>query len=283
VKIDLHAHSTVSDGTDTPIQLVRKAAEAELDVVALTDHDSSAGWDDAVRTASRSGVCLIRGAEFTCLWQGVAVHMLSYLHEPAFPPLVEELHRVRQARLDRARVMVEMVAQDFPITWEDVVAQTGPGAAVGRPHVADALVAAGVAPNRTAAFKEILHSRSPYCVRHYSSDAIVMVEIIRAAGGVPVFAHPGAIHRQRLVGDQAIMEMAEAGLAGLEVYHRDNPAPQRARLLALAEQLDLLVTGSSDYHGEGKANRLGENTTPLEVLLEIVAQGELGPAGADKI
>jgi len=281
VLIDLHTHSTVSDGTETPAEVMARAAGAGLSVVALTDHDSTDGWDGAMRGAAEHGLTLLRGVELTSEWQGITVHLLSYLNQPAYPPLVAEMDKVHRSRLERAKVMVEMVAEDYPITWDDVVAQAGPGATVGRPHVADALVAIGVVKDRTAAFKEVLHNSSPYYVPHYATDTVFLVELIRAAGGVPVFAHPGSFHRQRVVPDQAIEEMAEAGLAGLEVYHRDNPPPQRARLLDLAERLNLLVTGSSDYHGIGKVNLLGENTTTPEVLAAIVEQGALDPVGAE--
>jgi predicted metal-dependent phosphoesterase TrpH len=275
VRIDLHTHSLRSDGTDTPGELVAKAKEAGLDVVGLTDHDTTSGWDEASASALADGIALVRGAEYSARSGGITVHMLSYLHDPSYPPLVEEVDRVRAARDERAHIMVDRLSQDYPITWADVEAQTGDGATVGRPHIADALVAAGVVPDRSAAFVDLLHPRSAYYVRHYGVDGPRIVELIKAAGGVSVFAHPGAVERQRLVDDAGIAAMVEAGLDGLEVYHRDNPPEQRERLLGLAERYGLLVTGSSDYHGTGKPNRLGENVTSEDVYAEIVARGAL--------
>ncbi|MDR1825597.1 MAG: PHP domain-containing protein [Bifidobacteriaceae bacterium] len=275
--IDLHTHSVVSDGTDTPAQVVAKAAVTGLTVVGLTDHDSAAGWSEAADAARRHGITLIRGTELSCRTRGITVHLLSYLHEPTYGPLVAEQRRVREAREERARAMVARLAADFPITWEAVVEHTGEEATVGRPHIADTLVALGVVPDRSAAFAKLLHPRSPYYVRHYAPEAANMVALVREAGGVPVLAHPAAVGRQRIIDDDAIGKMAEAGLAALEVYHRDNPPAQRVRLLRLAKRFDLLVTGSSDYHGAGKPNRLGENLTNPAVYQALVAQGELHP------
>jgi len=258
-----------------------KAAAAGLDVVALTDHDTTAGWDEAARVAPVQGLTLIRGVEFSAKWRGISVHLLSYLNHPAFPPLVDQMDKIRQCRIERAQIMVDRVAKDYPITWQKVVAHCGPGAVVGRPHLADALVEAGVVDDRRDAFRRVLHNSSPYYVGHYAPEAIKMVELVKQAGGVPVLAHPGAIERQRIVPDQAIEELASAGLFGLEVFHRDNPPAQRTRLMDLATRLGLAVTGSSDYHGWGKPNQLGENTTSLEVLAQIIEQGHLRPIGAN--
>jgi predicted metal-dependent phosphoesterase TrpH len=162
-----------------------------------------------------------------------------------------------------------------PITWEQVLAQAGDAAAVGRPHIADVLVANGVVPNRDAAFATLLHSRGPYYVPYYAPDAVAAIGLIRGAGGVPVFAHPGADGRGRIVPDEVFGSLADAGLAGIEVFHRDHDEAQRARLAAIASRLGLLVTGSSDYHGAGKLNRLGENLTSPEPLAAIEHQGKL--------
>ncbi|MBD8078246.1 PHP domain-containing protein [Cellulosimicrobium arenosum] len=275
MRIDLHTHSTVSDGTQEPGEVVRAAAAAGLDVVALTDHDTTAGWARAADAALRHRVALVRGAEISARAGGVSVHVLSYLHDPAHVPLLDELDRTRDARTTRARRMVELVGQDFPVTWEDVLAQTAEGTTIGRPHIADALVAAGVVADRSAAFATVLAAGTAYYVPHYAPDAATAVALVRAAGGVPVLAHPGARMRGRVVGDEVIEEMAGAGLAGLEVFHRDHDAQQRERLQGLAQDLGLFVTGSSDYHGAGKPNRLGENTTAPAVLEQIVDLGRL--------
>ncbi|WP_431838232.1 PHP domain-containing protein [Cellulomonas sp. Y8] len=273
MRIDLHTHSSVSDGTETPGGLVASAAAAGLDVVALTDHDTTAGWAEASDAARRLGVALVPGTEVSALSRGVSVHLLSYLQDPAHPALADVVAQTRDARLHRGRAIVERLSEDLPITWDDVLAQQSPGTVVGRPHIADALVAQGVVPDRTAAFADLLSARGRYYVPYYAPEAVEAVEAVLASGGVPVFAHPGADGRGRVVPDSDIEELAEAGLAGLEVHHRDHTPEQRARLTALADRLGLLVTGSSDYHGTGKDNVLGENTTAPEVLAEIERRG----------
>lgn len=279
MRIDLHTHSSASDGTESPAGVVAAAAAAGLDVVALTDHDTTAGWDEAAAAATAHGVALVRGTEVSALSRGVSVHLLSYLQDPADPALAGLIAQTREARLHRGRAMVERLAEDLPITWDDVVAQQAPGTVVGRPHIADALVALGVVPDRTAAFADLLSARGRYYVPYYAPEAAEAVAAIRASGGVPVFAHPGADGRGRIVPDAVIADLAAAGLAGLEVHHRDHSPEQRARLTALAERLGLLVTGSSDYHGTGKENRLGEHTTAPEVLDAIARQGRVAVVG----
>jgi predicted metal-dependent phosphoesterase TrpH len=203
--------------------------------------------------------------------------VLSYLHDPDNADVVAETARVRGSRLTRAQAMVERLAEDFPLTWDDVVAQAAPDATVGRPHIADALVAAGSVPSRSAAFERILSPGGPYYERHYATPVLDAIRMVRRAGGFPVLAHPAAVSRGRIVDDTAIEEMAQAGLGGLEVRHRDNPPGQRERLMRLAGRLGLVVTGSSDYHGFGKPNRLGENLTDVETLDAIIAQGPAIP------
>lgn len=273
MRIDLHTHSTASDGTETPAEVVASAARAGLDVVALTDHDTTAGWSEAEQAAAVHGIALVRGTEVSARARGVSVHLLSYLQDPAHPALVAELERTRTAREGRARAMVDLIAADHPLTWDGVLAHTSPGTVVGRPHIADALVRLGVVASRDAAFAELLRSDGPYHVPHYAPSAVAAVRAVRAAGGVPVFAHPGADGRGRVVPDDVFDELADAGLAGLEVHHRDHTPAQRERLTVIAERLGLLVTGSSDYHGAGKTNRLGENLTPPAVLAAIEKEG----------
>ncbi len=276
MRIDLHAHSSASDGTETPADLVRAAADAGLDVVALTDHDTVRGWAAATE-ALPSGLRLVRGAEISCVYDGVSLHLLAYLFDPEHEALAEEMSMALDDRVPRAKAIVgKLAAAGHPITWELVLAQLQDGATVGRPHIADTLVAIGVVPDRTAAFDTLLHDGSEFFVGHYYVDAVRAVQLVREAGGVPVFAHPAAAKRGTTVGDDAIVALAAAGLAGLEVDHRDNPPEARDRLRALAADLDLLVTGASDYHGTGKENRLGENTTDPEVLAALLAQVRSG-------
>ncbi|MFJ5954886.1 PHP domain-containing protein [Paenarthrobacter sp. NPDC092416] len=272
MRIDLHAHSNVSDGTETPAGVMISAAAAGLDVVALTDHDSTDGWAQAAAAAKEEGIALVPGMEISCrTQQGISVHLLSYLHDPTHPGLLEEITKSKDARLTRAERMVTLLSEDYPLSWDDVIHHVAPGATVGRPHIADALVAAGVVADRSEAFASILTSHSRYFVQHYAPDPAIAVELVRAAGGVPVFAHPVASARGRVVGDRTYREMIDAGLLGLEIEHRDNPEAGRDYLRALAAKNGLLITGSSDYHGAGKPNRLGENLTAPGVL-EMIEQ-----------
>ncbi|MDY6054572.1 PHP domain-containing protein [Micrococcus sp.] len=274
VRLDLHTHSTESDGTDAPADVVRAAARAGLDGIALTDHDTTVGWEPAAQAAREEGLLFVPGMEMTCMdSDGTSVHLLSYLHDPHEPALLAELTAARAARLTRAQEMAERLAEDFPLTWELVQEHAAEGATIGRPHLADALVSLGVVPDRSAAFQTILTGRSKYYVPHYAADPVEAVRLVRAAGGVPVFAHPRARMRGRVVGEDVMEAMVEAGLAGLEADHRDNPEQERVWLRAFAARHGLFVTGSSDYHGTGKPNRLGEFTTGAEVLAEIERQG----------
>ncbi|SEF04188.1 hypothetical protein SAMN04489740_3957 [Arthrobacter alpinus] len=274
MRIDLHAHSNISDGTQRPAELVAAAAKARLDVVALTDHDTTDGWAEARAAAKDHGVGLIPGMEISCKTSlGISVHLLCYLHDPANPALLEEITKAKVARLSRAERMVERLAEDYPLNWDDVSAHVAPGATVGRPHIADALVAAGIVGDRNEAFASILTSHSRYFVSHYAPDPVHAVELVRAAGGVPVFAHPLASARGRVVAPGIFHDMIDAGLLGLEVEHRDNPPEGRAWLRRLAQETGLFMTGSSDYHGAGKPNLLGENLTTPGALDRILAQG----------
>jgi predicted metal-dependent phosphoesterase TrpH len=274
VRIDLHAHSNVSDGTQAPAGVIASAAEAGLDVVALTDHDSTDGWAEATLAAREHGVALVPGMEISCRTsEGISVHLLCYLQDPAHPGLLEEITKAKDARFTRAERMVTLLAEDYPLSWDDVIHHVAPGATLGRPHIADALVAAGVVADRSEAFESILTSHSRYFVQHYAPDPALAVGLVREAGGVPVFAHPVASARGRIVGERTYREMIDAGLAGLEIYHRDNPEEGRTYLRRLAERYGLLITGSSDYHGAGKPNLLGENLTSPEVFARIEELG----------
>lgn len=275
---DLHTHSTASDGTDSPTGLVQAAVEAGLDLVALTDHDTVRGWAEAEAALGRASrqlrqLRLVRGAEISCVHGDVSLHLLAYLFDPGHEALAEEMAMAMDDRVPRAKAIVAKLAEaGHPVSWDLVMAQVKEGGTVGRPHIADALVAAAVVPDRTAAFDQLLHDGSEFFVGHYYVDAVKAVGLVREAGGVPVFAHPAAAKRGDVVGDAAIAELAAAGLAGLEVDHRDNAPEARERLRGLASDLDLLVTGASDYHGTGKENRLGEHTTPADVVDALLAQ-----------
>ncbi len=269
VRIDLHTHSTMSDGTDSPAAVMRAAAAARLDVVALTDHDTVSGWDEAEAEASRVGLRFIPGIEISSRSRGVSVHLLAYWPRADDAELLAMMARTRDERVGRAQEIVRRVSRDYPITWEAVSALSESADTVGRPHIADALVAAGVMRDRDAAFTEILHDDSPYYVPHYAPEALDVVRAVRAGGGVPAFAHPGADGRGRVVPTTVIEAMARAGLVGIEVEHRDHSDSQRERLARIAGRLGLVPLGASDYHGAGKKNRLGENLTVPEALAAL--------------
>ncbi|HZW42999.1 MAG TPA: PHP domain-containing protein [Dermatophilaceae bacterium] len=271
MRIDLHTHSNASDGTQSPAEVVSSAAESGLDVVALTDHDTTAGWEEAAEAAAEHGIALVRGIEVSCNHEGISIHLLGYLQDPTAPGLLEELERARESRETRAERIVELLSRDVPLSWSDVLEQIEPGATVGRPHIADAMMAKGIVAERGEAFDRYLYDGSPYYVSHYAPDPVTAVRLVRQAGGVAVMAHPFASGRGFVVKDAVIEAMAAEGMAGLEVYHRDHSAAEVQHGLDLAASLDLFVTGSSDYHGEGKPNLLGENTTDHVVLQQIEA------------
>jgi 3',5'-nucleoside bisphosphate phosphatase len=271
--IDLHAHSSVSDGTESPAELVAAGVAAGLGVLAITDHDSTAGWVPAFEAAEGTGLTVLPGMELSTQLQGASVHILAYLIDPAHPGLLAETEKIRAERLHRAEAMVQRIAVDYALDWDDVLAQAAPGATLGRPHIADALVARGHVADRTAAFQSILHWQGGYYRPHEAPKPLEGVELIVAAGGVPVLAHPGGRGPDRLFDDKRTKQMVDAGLAGVEVGHRDNPPAARAKWAAVARRYDLIVTGSSDYHGRGKPNVLAENTTTPEAYARIVELG----------
>lgn len=270
--IDLHTHSAVSDGTETPTQLIRAAVAAGLSTVAITDHDSTAGWQEAFTAAEGTGLTVIPGMELSTNYGSASVHLLGYLFDPNNGEIVAETARIRDGRLHRAERIVERIAADYDLTWDDVLAEASDGTTLGRPHIADALVRKGHVPNRSAAFESILHWRGGYYEKYYAPSPLDGVRMIVAAGGVPVLAHPATFGRYRPMDDTVIAGLADAGLFGLEVGHRDNTDDGKRRLVALAKKLGLETTGSSDYHGEGKPNRLAENSTSRDVLERLVAR-----------
>lgn len=270
---DLHTHTTVSDGTESPARLMAQAAAAGLWGIALTDHDSTSGWAEAATAVTETGVVLIPGMELSTREGFTSVHMLGYLIDPLEPALLAETARIRESRLTRAEEIVRRIGRDYDLSWDDVVAQTTEGATIGRPHIADALVARGHATTRSAAFDGILHPRSGYSHPHYAPDPLTGVRLIREAGGVPVLAHPGTRGADRIVAPERLAKLVDAGLFGLEIDHPENRDDAKPRLHDLARRFGLAVTGSSDYHGSGKPNRLGECRTAPAVVAKIIAQG----------
>jgi predicted metal-dependent phosphoesterase TrpH len=271
--IDLHTHSSISDGTETPTQLIRAAVTAGLGTIGLTDHDSTAGWHEAFAAAEGTGLSVVPGMELSTNHGPASVHMLAYLFDPSNAEIVAETARIRDGRMHRAERIVERIAADYDLDWEDVLAQSSDGGTIGRPHIADALVSRGHVPTRSAAFESILHWRSGYYEKYYAPSPLEGVRMVVAAGGVPVLAHPATHGRYRPMNDDFIGDLVDAGLAGVEVDHRDNTESGKRWLRTLAARYDLAITGASDYHGEGKPNRLGEHTTSPEALERIVALG----------
>ena len=270
---DLHTHSTVSDGTEAPAVLMAQAAAAGLWGIALTDHDSTSGWAEAAAAVPATGVALIPGMELSTREGFMSVHMLAYLIDPSDERLLAETTRIRESRVSRAEEIVRRIGRDYDLSWDDVLAQTVEGTTIGRPHIADALVARGHVSTRSAAFAGILHPRAGYAQPHYAPDPLTGVRLIRAAGGVPVLAHPGTRGAERVIPPDRLARLADAGLFGLEVDHPENRADAKPRLRALAREHGLEITGSSDYHGAGKPNRLAECTTPSAVVERLIAEG----------
>jgi predicted metal-dependent phosphoesterase TrpH len=277
MRIDLHTHSSVSDGTESPAQLLATARDAGLDVVALTDHDTTAGWSVA-EAARPAGLTVVPGMELSCRWFAadqppISVHLLAYLFDPLHPAFVAERARLRDERLERGeRIVTALAADGYPVRWAAIV-EHSEGGVVGRPHIARALVAAGVVDTVDHAFATLLHHGSPYYAAKADTDVREGIALVRAAGGVPVFAHGLATKRGRVVGDDAIAAMAEAGLLGLEIDHPDHSADERAHLRGLAADLNLLATGSSDYHGTNKTTPIGACTTDPDQYEALLAAG----------
>ncbi len=273
VAADLHTHSSVSDGTETPAELVAAVAAAGVGAFALTDHDSTAGWAAAAAGARERGITLIPGMELSTRIQFASVHVLAYLIDPLDKALLAETARIRESRFTRAEEIVRRIGRDYDLTWDDVLSQTTEGATIGRPHIADALVARGHAATRSDAFDGILHWRRGYAQPHYAPDPLTGIRLIRAAGGVPVLAHPGTRGAEDDIPEDKLRRFVDAGLFGLEIDHPENREGSKRRLRELAAKYGLAVTGSSDYHGSGKPNRLGAYTTPPEVVERIIAEG----------
>jgi predicted metal-dependent phosphoesterase TrpH len=277
MRIDLHTHSSVSDGTESPADLLASAQAAGLDAVALTDHDTTAGWSIA-EAARPHGLTVVPGMELSCRWfpddqPPISVHLLAYLFDPTHPGFSAERARLRDERLERGERIVAALADDgYPVSWNRIVERSD-GGVVGRPHIARALVEAGVVESVEHAFGTLLHHRSPYYVAKIDTDVREGIQLVRAAGGVPVFAHGLATKRGRVVGDSAVAAMVEAGLLGLEVDHPDHSADERAHLRRLAADMGLIVTGSSDYHGTNKTTPIGACTTDPDQFEAILAAG----------
>jgi predicted metal-dependent phosphoesterase TrpH len=263
--IDLHTHTSYSDGTDTPAQLINKALAAGISIIGLTDHDSISGWQEAT-DALRTGISLVPGAEVSCQTpDGISVHILGLLFDSNNSELMSTLEKTRENRHGRMEKIIARINEaDIDITMDDVLEQLSAGATLGRPHLADALVKKGIVASRDEAFTQMLHNNSKYYVSHYSPTPEAAIKLIKAAGGVSVIAHPMASHRGRTISLDTFGSIIQAGLDGIEVDHRDHSPDEKLQLIKLANESNLVMTGASDYHGNGKLNTLGEYTTRPE-------------------
>lgn len=263
--IDLHTHTNCSDGTDTPTELVNKALAAGISILGLTDHDSTAGWQEAV-AALRPGISLAPGAEISCQTSdGISVHILGLLFDPENQELTNVMEQTRENRYGRMeKIIARINAAGIDITMAEVLAQLSDGATLGRPHLADALIKKGVFNNREEVFAQMLHNKSKYYVSHHSPSPEAVIKLIKTAGGVSVIAHPMASHRGRTISIQTFGSLITAGLDGVEVDHRDHSPDEKKALIELAQEFNLVMTGASDYHGNGKLNTLAEYTTNPE-------------------
>jgi len=273
--IDLHTHTTCSDGTDRPRDLVNKAIVQGIEVLGISDHDTTSGWEEATQ-ALRGTLKLALGAEISCLTSdGISVHMLGMLFDPNHKEMQTVLEETRDGRLPRMRKMIEkMQAEGMDISIEDVEKAMPVGATMGRPHLADALVAKKIVKSRDEAFIDLLHNDSRFYVSHAAPTPVEAIALIRRAGGVAVIAHPFASHRGQILKPDNFADLVTAGLNGIEVDHRDQNPDERAMLRAIAQELDLVVTGSSDYHGTGKMNLLAENHTSREQWQKLESQAD---------
>jgi len=271
--IDLHTHSVRSDGTFTPSELVRLARERDLDVIALTDHDTTEGLPEAAAAANQEGVELVPGVEFSATYQGSSIHILGYWIDDQEQELSDELQRLRDDRLRRGERMVQKLQElGYPISFQRVLEISG-GRNVVRPHIAQALVEAGVVATEEDAFTaELIADAGLADVQKHALAPLDALALIRRAGGVCALAHPGMWAAQRPVPDELIETMAESGMAGLEVDHPDHTPEMRARYRAMAARLGLAATGASDCHGTRyEPIRLGTCTTDPDQFARLKA------------
>ncbi len=260
--IDLHTHTNKSDGTDSPRQLINKAISLGMSVIGVTDHDTTSGWAEATESL-RGTLSLALGSEISCLTEdGMSVHMLGLLFDGEHAAMQVMLEETRDGRLPRMRKMIEKMRHaGIDISMEDVYKALPNGATLGRPHLADALVNKGIIESRDEAFQGMLNNGSEFYVSHAAPTPEDAIRMIRSAGGVAVIAHPFASLRGKTLGVSDFKSLVDAGLNGIEVDHRDQNPDERAMLRGVAQDLDLVITGASDYHGNGKLNSLGEYGT----------------------
>ncbi len=271
MRIDLHTHSTFSDGTNTPTELLWEARQAGVSILGLTDHDTIAGWDEAERAVADAGISLVRGMEISTKYEQKNVHLLAFLFNPQDEQIQTHITTMADNRQSRAQRIVELLSRDYPIDFRQVREAFPYVKTLGRPHIADVLVAKGIFPDRSTAFTQALHASLPYYVSYGAPDTVQAIKWVVNAGGRAVLAHPRANSRGKIVSAQAIADFADAGLYGLEIDHRENTDMGKQELIGLAKALDLARFGASDFHGRGKPNMLGENLTASEVYLQLIS------------
>jgi predicted metal-dependent phosphoesterase TrpH len=242
-------------------------------VVALTDHDTADGWDEAEQVVACHELRLMPGIELSCRYDDVGVHLLAYQLDPTFSPLAKQLERIIAGRTSRLPAMLARLREvGVEITEDDVARASGSASATGRPHVADAMVAMGVVRDRSEAFARYLAWGRPGYVPRYATEVTQMIELVRQAGGVSVIAHPWSRGSRRVLSAGVLGELADAGLTGIEVDHRDHDPQTRASLRSIATDVGLVTTGGSDYHGEGKLDHpLGGETTAPDQFERLLA------------
>lgn len=275
MRIDLHTHSNVSDGTDSPTTLVHKAIAAGLDVIALTDHDSFAGVAEAQEAGKRSGLKVINGLEMSAKFDGASVHLLGYGCDPRNADIKAELARIRAGRTERLPRMVEKLQEaGIDITIDEVYEHAGDASAVGRPHVADILVKKGVVPDRTAAFNSWIGVGQPGYAERYACPLEEAIDLIHGARGVAIIAHPWSRDSRQVLTSEVLEQLVhEHHLDGIEVEHQDHDEDTRELLFEMGARLGLIRTGSSDYHGTGKVNHeLGCNMTRVQAFNELISR-----------
>lgn len=267
---DIHTHSVYSDGTTQVNEIARLAAMSGLPGFALTDHDTVAGWEQARKAAAQYGLDFLPGVELDTKFGQVDMHLLGYGFDPEQGGMQTKLDQLQQARASRIEQMVVNLAADYEISLTQL--QQRVLGTVGRPHIADELMRLGVVPDRATAFATILHKDSKYYVAKQSFHTLEAVRLIVAAGGVPVLAHPAAIRHKHLLTAEQLAQLVAAGLQGIELRHPENCPAKLAEIMRFVPDFDLLITGSSDFHGAGKSNRVGDCTTPAEIIAEIRAR-----------
>jgi len=285
MKIDLHVHSDHSDGQQSIDELFQLAAEGGIDVIAVTDHDTTKGWSLARVASDKYGVGFVPGIEVTTRTHtldadGKAIsfgmHLLAYLPNPEDQALIEVFNEIIPNRAKRLEALTEKVATVYPVSWDEVMSFAAPGATLGRPMLAKALVARGYFKAVSEVFEEVWTKRHDLYEPNKAIDTLEAIRIVRSAGGVPVLAHP--FRKGRFVEDSNgrrhadFVKMVEAGLGGLEIYHHEIPKEARPWLIDFANDFDLIQTGSSDFHGSAKANQLGDFYTTEEMFSKLVSQ-----------